>query len=40
LFPLCHVCHVSPDRPLKLGDFFRLILGIDAFIAEREKQNS
>jgi hypothetical protein len=37
LFLLAHLCHVPPNAPIRLGDFFNLITGIDAYLAEQQK---
>lgn len=38
MFLLAHLCHVPPTMALRLGDFFRLILDIDLYVAEKKKQ--
>lgn len=34
LFPLAHVCHITPDQVDKLtcSDFFQLIINIDQYL--------
>ncbi len=36
MFPLANLCNVDITKPLKLRDFFRLILNVDAYVAAQE----
>jgi hypothetical protein len=37
LFALAHLCHVSPNEPLKLRDLFRLVIEIDAYVTANKE---
>lgn len=37
LFALGHICHQDITKPMRLGDFFQLIISIDQYIEEAKR---